>query len=331
MNRRQTRWTAVAAVLVGVGLLAGCSSKSTSPPATNQTNQANLTNTTNTANTSNGGSSGNTAQNAVGNSSGANSTGSNPTTNGSNATNSSKTTNNTSVSNTTGTKSASAFPAVVQQAMNSLGTNGFNGADAPEDLPQPATAGASLVYSANETTPSSSGPQFLAGYHVDIEAGSKTMAAWEVDHFVSSQTASASVASFASSAKGYEPQTSGNPTPILLPGNISANGSMNKDGSASVTWTSGAWNCEVTNEGTEVAPTPVADQLVSALSQSKLPTPDGTGRIIVDSATTSGSTETITVVWSQDGNVYQVETTDAANQPIAGALAMAGSMQPYSN
>lgn len=220
---------------------------------------------------------------------------------------------------------ASAFPSIVQQAMTSLGENGFQGADAPTFVPQPAGNGATS-YDAHNTQPTSNGPQFLAGYHVDLLTGGQPYASYEVDHFASSSQAATSMSAFARAAHGGLTASGG--TGIVLPNNHAAQ--MATVGNSTVVyWSDSGWNFQVVNENTSVPPTPIVDKLVNALSNASLPSTDGVGRVIVDNQDPSGSDVTVTVIWSQNGNVYEVQTTSSAQSPISSALQMAGSMRPY--
>ncbi|AEJ42397.1 hypothetical protein TC41_0431 [Alicyclobacillus acidocaldarius subsp. acidocaldarius Tc-4-1] len=291
-------------------LATGCgggSSGGSPPPLNNTTNATNVTqepqnNTTNVSNSTGSGSTTNAAENST-------------------------SMQNTSNSSQGGSQpaDASAFPTIVQQAMTSLGENGFQGADAPTYVPQPA-GGGSTSYNAHNTQPSAHGPQFLVGYHVDLLTGGQPYASYEVDHFVSTSQAASSISSFASAVHGGAMPSGG--TGIVLPNNHSAQ--MATVGNSTVVyWSDNGWNFQVVNENTSVPPTPIVDKLVSALSSTSLPATDGVGRVIVDNQNPSGMNVTVTVIWSQKGNVYEVQTTNSAASPIQSALQMAGSMRSY--
>ncbi|TDY50043.1 hypothetical protein C7445_10387 [Alicyclobacillus sacchari] len=308
---------AALAVLGGTLVLTGCGSQAATSPANTATPSpsANAVNHTNGTGDNNSTNSTNQTNNTT------NDSQSNPENNSSTGTN-----GNGGSSNDTGSVQVSShFPSLVKQAMATLGTNGFTGANAPTFLPQPTASGNSS-YDAHETVPTTNGPQFLAGYHVGFASGGQTYAAFEVDHFASSQSASQSVLTFANALKGGKTVSGG--SGIVLPNNQSASVSTS-DGSTVIHWTNGNWACQVVNENTSVPPTPIADKLVSQLAANSLPTTDGTGRIIVDNANPAGTDLTVTLIWSANGNVYQVQTTSAANSPIQSALQMASSLQPY--
>ena len=307
MPKPRTYGYALLSVAATLFLATGCGggSSSGSPPPINNTTNATNEPQNNTANTSNLTSNGSTT-NAAGNNT---------------------STQNTSNSSQGGSQpaDASAFPAIVQQAMASLGENGFQGADAPTYVPQPAGNGSSS-YSAHNTQPSAHGPQFLVGYHVDLLTGGQPYASYEVDHFVSKSQAASSISSFASAVHGGALPSGG--TGILLPNNHSAQ-LATVGNSTVVYWSDNGWNFQVVNENTSVPPTPIVDKLVNALSSTSLPSTDGVGRVIVDTQNPSGTDVTVTVIWSQNGNVYEVQTTNSAESPIQSALQMAGSMRAY--
>ncbi|SIT04811.1 hypothetical protein [Alicyclobacillus vulcanalis] len=306
MPKAKTYGYALLSVAVALFLATGCgggSSGGSPPPINNTTNATNETQNTSNAsgNSANPGGSTNTSNSGMPQ----NSTGSSP--GGSQPAN------------------AGSFPSIVQQAMTSLGKNGFQGADAPTYVPQPS-GGGSTSFNAHNTQPSAHGPQFLVGYHVDLLTGGQTFASYEVDHFVSSSQAAESLSSFASAVHGGQLPSGG--TGILLPNNHSAQ--MATMGNSTVVyWSENGWNFQVVNENTSVPPTPIVDKLVNALANTSLPSTDGIGRVIVDNTDPSGSDVTVTVIWSQNGNVYEVQTTNSAESPISSALQMANSMQPY--
>ncbi|WP_062306121.1 hypothetical protein [Alicyclobacillus sendaiensis] len=307
MPNSRTYGYALLSVTATLFLATGCGGGSSggSPPPVNNTTNATHEPQNNTTALSNG----------TGNSSAANPAGNNAST------------QNTSTSSQGGSQpaDASAFPAIVQQAMTSLGKNGFQGADAPTYVPKPVGSG-STSYNAHNTQPSAHGPQFLVGYHVDLLTGGQPYASYEVDHFVSTSQAASSLSSFASAVHGGAMPSGG--TGILLPNNHSAQ--MTTVGNSTVVyWSDNGWNFQVVNENTSVPPTPIVDKLVSALASASLPSSDGVGRVIVDNQNPSGADVTVTVIWSRDGNVYEVQTTNSAESPIPSALEMAGSMRAY--
>ncbi|KRW92274.1 hypothetical protein SD51_04335 [Alicyclobacillus tengchongensis] len=315
----QHRKVAIAAfaVLGSALVLTGCGGQTATSPANTATPSPSASGANNTAGTENNTSSNQSNATTNGTS---NSSSQNPANNSS-----SGGSNNDSSSGTGTVKVSGNFPSIVTQAMTSLGTNGFAGADAPTFVPQP-TSGGNPSYDAHETVPTTNGPQFLAGYHVSFTAGGQTYASYEIDHFANTQTAIQNVNTFASALKGGKPASGG--SGIVLPNNQSA-ALSSSGGSTVIHWTNGGWTCQVVNENTSVPPTPIADKLVTQLAASSLPKPDGTGRVIVDSANPSGTDLTVTLVWSANGNVYQVQTTSSASSPITSALQMASSLQPY--
>lgn len=312
MIKKQKVWLATATIVTSVGLLAGCGHTSSTKPMS-PTNE--LNNTTN--GTSSSGPLGNSAANDT-------------NTSNSSLTNSSNTSGNTSTGNTTvspiPTTTSGAFPSIVQQAMGQLPANVLTGAGAPTQVPTPATSASTVSYSVSHSTRAAKdAPKFLSTYDVTLKADGKSMASWYVTHYAASQDATKG---YQTVAKATVPKS--NAQAILLTGNQTAYVSNETDGSTTVSWTQGKWNVQVINQNTEVAPTPLADDVAQYIEKNTLPSPTGSGNISIISPDSSDTTVTVAVAWQNDVNLYQVATTSTAQDPVNSALAMATSMRAYS-
>lgn len=302
MSKNQKIWTSVAVLMTSAGLLVGCGHTSSSTPIspTNETNA-----------TTNGTSSSGPLSNVT-------------VSNETNTTNAS--TDNTTVTPLP-TTSNSAFPTVVQKAMSQLPSNLLATAVAPTQVPSPASGGQTVGYStATSSQPSKGQPNFTSSYAVTLTAGNKTMASWSLTNYPSSSVATQGYQAVA----GPSSSVNTNNPAIVLTGNHTAYVTNDAGGSTSIRWTQGKWNIRVTNQNTEVAPTPLADEVAEYLDKNPVPASTGTGDIAVVSPDSSDTNATASVVWQNDTNLFQVSTNSTAQGPVNAALAMAASMQPYS-
>lgn len=304
MKNTNKIWTSIGVSLIGLSVLTGCGTSSSSvtpPPPPAPTNTTNTTNTTNNSG-------------PLGNVSIGNGTTVNNTSNTSNVTNSTTPNNTTSP---TQTASNNTFPSLVQQAMSQVKSPLTSGVDAPTTLPQAASSSATVTYNTTQKDNSS--------FQVTLNAAGTKMAAWNVAHFSSNSQAQTAYA--ATAVQVAAPKNS--QATIILTGNHTAYVTNDASGSTSVTWTQGNWKIDVTNQGTMVAPSPLADQVAEYLDNNALPTPTGQGSIRVLSDGSSSTAIDVQVIWQSGINVYSVETTASALTPVSSALQMATSMKPW--
>lgn len=247
---------------------------------------------------------------------------SNDTTGSANNTTTNTSTNNTTIANGQGTSS---FPYIVKQAMQALPQDVLADAQSPTVLPMPQNGDALSFATTQSTTPSSSAPTYTATYTVNLKSSSGKVGSWSVWGFGSSSDAKKALPSLS----GKSPSASGNGQAIVLTGNENAQVIHDKNGSTDIEWKQSNWNIRVTQSQTEVAPTPIADEVAKYLAKTPMHPPGQTGTIYIDTTEGTDSTVDAHVVWQNGRTVDEVEVTGLAVTPVTTVLAMAGSMETY--
>lgn len=343
--------------LAGIGIavlttltLSGCatnlpgSSSPTSSTSGAQTNQATSTNAT-------GGSAGNSTATSTGNSTGSSaggSTGSNSSSNsstatasgstssgGTNATGSSTTVSTSStspassangagVSTQTGATSQSAFPTIMNMAMQQFSANVLVGAEAPTTVPMPASGSNELFYkTAESTTPIMSHPGFLSSYSVTLSSPKHQIADFSDHRFDTSAHASQLM-----SYTLMDVPLSGTQSAVSVgQKHHQAILAVESNHSASVIgWTEGNWTIRVKDTANSSAPMSAANEVADYLDAHFMPIPQDKGSIVVE----TGASGTVAVVtWQENNMLYETDANEYASNPISTALQMSISMRRY--
>ncbi|WAH36725.1 hypothetical protein [Alicyclobacillus dauci] len=177
----------------------------------------------------------------------------------------------------------------------------------------------------HSTQPGAGVTNYESTYNVSLGNSHQSLANWNVTHYASADIAKQA---YQSTMGAGTPDFSGDPA-ITLTGNHTAYVTKDGNGATSIRWTEGKWNIRVTALKTEVAPTPVADQVAAYLDKNLMPAPHDVGAINVTTSDMSNSHLQAQVIWQENENLYQVQTTEYASDPVQTALGMAISMKPY--
>lgn len=281
---------------VGIGALTGCSSQHHANVGQATGVQANNTTSNETSNKSQSGSNNVTANS----------------------------TNNTS-SDATG-RSGSKFPHLVTQAVQSLPNNIVSSTMAPTVLPMPQSGDALSYKATQSTTPSKSQPAYQSAYDVVLQTTKGHVGGWSIWNFASASDASKAVATITGP---QQPQTKGVAT-VVLSKNQNAQVYQDANGGTTIYWAEKGWNINVTEAKSEVAPTPIADDITNYLASNQIS--NGGGNAMIDITTTDGTNNTVDarLTWPSGKTVVSVNVTGLSVKPVETALAMMGSMQPYS-
>lgn len=284
---------------VGTGALTGCAGQHHANVGQATGVEANNASSSQTSNTSQAGSN-QTIVNGTGNSS------------------------NNSSNSTSGNKSK--FPYIVTQAMESFPADIVSHATAPTVLPIPQNGDALSFKTSKSTTPTKSQPAYQSMYDVLLQSSKGKIGQWSEWTFASTKGSAVSVSTI-----GGSPQpTSKSVASVVLSKNQNANVYHDKKGGTTIYWKQDGWNINVTEEKSEVGPTPIADDVTNYFAGNQMPS--GGGNAVIHINTTDGTNSTVDaqVTWQNGKTVESVEVTGHSANPVATALAMAASMQPYS-
>ncbi|MFD1675766.1 hypothetical protein [Alicyclobacillus fodiniaquatilis] len=314
MNLKHKTWTATLMVLAGMTLLTGCAAKTTAPAPKNQvTHTANQVAKGNTENQLKSTAKSDTDATGTTNQTGSSATGNNATD------------NPVTVTSPPAPTNTSPFPSIVQMAMSRFSSAVLTGAEAPTMLPQASNGDNQMFYSTSSSTQAVMGvTPFVSSLHVTLKSTDNTLAMWNVTHYQSTDLADQGYQDI----MGKETTDSSQDPGVLLTGNHPAY-VTNDNGSAGIHWSEGRWQISVTAYNTEVVPTPVADKVAKYLDAHFMPVPETHAAIYIDIDTNKSQNMAVNVLWQENSNLYQVNTTQSTASPVDTALGMAISMKPY--
>jgi hypothetical protein len=302
--------------LTGIGVV-GCTTER--PPSSPNTSHSNQTATNPSASASGGSANGSGVTNTATSNNSSSNTGA----------------GSAPANNKTNSSSAPAqFPAIVTTAMQQFPSNLLPSAQAPTLLPTPISGSSQLHYRTWDTASGS-----ILNYSVQFSSSHYRVATFMGSTYSGMSAGNAVTLPHALPANAHTVQQTVNLSAgIAAQGQtfVAAKDNAKEVSSATIRWTEGRWQIEVSQEGTQM-PITEANLVASYLHSHFMPVPQSKGTIFVNvypgenaQGQLVGTAVDETIKWQEGTHVYEIDTYSHAKSPIQTGLAMTISMKPYS-
>ena len=226
------------------------------------------------------------------------------------------------------------FPSIVNMAMAHFPSSVLVAPEAPTVLPQAKSGSRQLYYRTWDTT---TGP--ILNYNVQFSSPSQRLATFSGSTFTGISAGSSVWLPYAAPTNGQTTHSTVKLSDGIVASEqtfIAPKNSAKEVSAASLKWSEGRWQIEVSQTQSTQVPLAQADAVAAYLHSHFMPVPQSKGSIFVNvypgmnaQGQATGSSVSETIKWQEGQHVYEVDTYSQVQNPIQTGLAMAISMKPY--